>query len=383
MGSITILFVALLASVGRARRVIQQQRSEDIESASGVQDWELANLASHRAGALNEAELGLTNLKMAMRNPSMLEEVAQWLQRPEGQTQVLKMLADVRFQNEARVVATKLKKDGALPNFLTLEYYAGAPKDASNPSKPQLILSQAIEAAAAFNSNPNFGAAQQAANTRSSLGVRMGAVDDLKSDAKKLNQIVGFWDPLQLSQQTFWGESNEATIGFLRHAEIKHGRVAMAGFVGFCFHENGIHFPYQPFEGYDGLSAPAVWDAFPIEARTQIILAVGFFEIWSERSDILEKEGQTHYMKGGKPGYFPSFKYNYHPVPFDLWDPFGYTTGLSEEVKSRKLLAEVNNGRLAMIGLMSLLAASKVEGSVPALAGLIKAYDGEVMAPFT
>jgi hypothetical protein len=256
-----------------------------------------------------------------------------------------------------------------------LEYYADeslAPKEmSSSPSKRQ------VEAAAAFN-----GAAGPAKKTRRS-NVRMGAVDELKSDAKKLNPFVGFWDPIGLSKQSFWGESNEATVGFLRHAEIKHGRVAMAGFVGFCLHENGIHFPYAPFEGYEGLSAPALWDAFPIEARVQIILAVGFFEIWSERSDILAKEGHAHYMKGGKPGFFPSLKENWHPVPFNLWDPFGYTDGLSDEKKSTKLLAEINNGRLAMIGMMSLLAASKVPGSVPALEGLIKQYDGEVMAPFT
>jgi hypothetical protein len=44
---------------------------------------------------------------------------------------------------------------------------------------------------------------------------------DLEAMAKQLNPIVGFFDPLNLAEATFWGSSNEATIGFLRHAEIK------------------------------------------------------------------------------------------------------------------------------------------------------------------
>merc|ERR1712072_1074606 len=111
--------------------------------------------------------------------------------------------------------------------------------------------------------------------------------------------------------------------------------------------------------GYEGLSAPAIWDALPISARFQIVLTIGFFEFWSESSYILQAEGEKHYMRGGKPGYFPTFKELPHPVPFNLYDPFGFSKKMPAEKKAKRLTAEINNGRLAMIGLMSLLSEAK------------------------
>ena len=70
-----------------------------------------------------------------------------------------------------------------------------------------------------------------------------------------------------------------------------------------------------------------------------------------------------------------------HPVPLDLWDPFGFTKKMTPERKEKALLAEINNGRLAMIGIMSLMCAAK-GAIVGPLDGVIPAYGGEPMAPF-
>ena len=72
------------------------------------------------------------------------------------------------------------------------------------------------------------------------------------------------------------------------------------------------------------------------------------------------------------------------PVPhISELDPFfQFTKNLTPEQKEKKLLVELNNGRLAQIGLIAFLAEAKVPGSVPLLKGLIPPYSGEVMAPF-
>ena len=94
---------------------------------------------------------------------------------------------------------------------------------------------------------------------------------------------------------------------------------------------------------------------------------------------------------GGRPGTFPSLKklnevegsYVPHPVPFDLFDPFGFQKRMSPERKATALIAELNNGRLAMVGLMGLLSVSKGL-KVPVLDQFaIAPYKGEYMAPFS
>ena len=85
------------------------------------------------------------------------------------------------------------------------------------------------------------------------------------------------------------------TVGWIRESELKHGRIAMFGFIGYIVHENGLRSP-------DGianlvstdLSAPAVWDATPEIGKWQIILFVGLMDIWRESKVPLAGDGQTH-----------------------------------------------------------------------------------------
>jgi len=175
----------------------------------------------------------------------------------------------------------------------------------------------------------------------------METVGDLKTLANKLNPSIGYWDPLGMCN--------------LNGEGVSYANIAAAG------------------------TPPDQWDALPTSAKLQILGAIGILEFFGESTSALEASGQTHYTKGGKPGFYPSLKTAPgvpHPMPFDLFDPFGFSANASPEKKARGLEAEINNGRLAMIGIFGFVAENKVHGAVPALP-FIKPYAGEVMAPFS
>merc|ERR1719164_246557 len=157
-----------------------------------------------------------------------------------------------------------------------------------------------------------------------------------------------------------WGLSKIAsteTLAWYRACELKHARVAMAAATGWAYVasggpllpgylsiEQGVTFESLGRYGY------AAWDAVPESGKFQILGLIGILELLGEASV------KPHYMMGGTPGKIPL-----------LWDPLGFTKRLSPEQLARKRTAELKNGRLAMIGVMSFVSAHYIPDSVPLL----------------
>jgi len=266
-----------------------------------------------------------------------------------------------------------MKLTTAIVSSLTAGATAFAPTQ-SHKSFSQLKMSEEPAAAAATP------AATPAATT---------PLSDLEALAAQQNNIVKYYDPLSLAERDFWDQGNEATIGFLRQAEIKHGRIAMAAFVGYCVQSNFV-WPWDMTSAGDkfpsvDLSPEDQWDALPLAGKLQIFTVIAALELWDESDGTGTPEERTHYMRGRQPGKYPSFQ-NFrdlvHWVP-DLYDPFNLFKKMSQEKKDKRLNMEINNGRLAMIGIFGFMAADNVAGSVPALNDIAQPYSGQIMVPFS
>ena len=136
------------------------------------------------------------------------------------------------------------------------------------------------------------------------------------------------------------------------------GRVCMAAFVGWLVAVSGVHFPGLcsfsegvSFEDLSKLAPLEQWSALPALGKQQIIMAIGIIEHQSEWKI------KPHYMKGGTPGSLKGLK--------SFWDPAGLTSKMSAEKLERQRLCELKNGRLAMLGITSVLIANTVPGAIP------------------
>jgi hypothetical protein len=164
------------------------------------------------------------------------------------------------------------------------------------------------------------------------------------------------FDPLNLATM-----GSDKTLAFFRHAELKHGRVAMAAMVGFLVHINHIHFPGMlsptygvSFESLSNMGPFDAWNSIPLLGQMQILWTIAGLE---HASECLDPAG--HYTKGGTPGNLKFLK--------NFWDTPGFTKKLSAAQLAEKRASELKNGRLAMIGIASICAAMAVPGSVPLL----------------
>jgi len=159
---------------------------------------------------------------------------------------------------------------------------------------------------------------------RSSM-VKMGAENMVGSSAP-----FGVFDPLG-----FASKADQATMDKYRTQELKHGRVAMAAVLGWFVQLN-----FHPL--YDGkLSSSPLKAAteVPIQGWFQIFLAINVIEYLCLKITEL-------------PGYTPG----------DYLGSWEWTTDEKDERWDKYQTKELNNGRLAMVSIMGLIAQEALFG---------------------
>ena len=175
-------------------------------------------------------------------------------------------------------------------------------------------------------------AAQPLVQARASVVMESKA--SLEALAKELNPSIGYWDPIGLanlggndgspaSGEAVGADSigQERFIGYLRHSEIKHGRIAMAGFLGYCVQcldvVKGEHttLPYRGFVA--DVTPQEQWDNIPVIGKLQILTFVGMLESYGE----IPGEVPHYTQPGGIPGYYPPLVGKRPELLFNLYDP--------------------------------------------------------------
>ncbi|CAK0895281.1 unnamed protein product [Prorocentrum cordatum] len=148
---------------------------------------------------------------------------------------------------------------------------------------------------------------------------------------------LGFWDPLGLAR---YPDPAVAATQFRRRRiiEIQHGRVAMFACIGYIvpeyFRWPGLISPSEGLAFQDIPNGFGAIYAIPLVGWTQIIALAGILEV-----NFLSSEPKEY------------------PGDYDGFGALGLPGGASiadKETKEKKLLAEINNGRLAMMAIIGM-----------------------------
>ncbi len=153
---------------------------------------------------------------------------------------------------------------------------------------------------------------------------------------------LGAFDPLNLIQNGPYGSPEENFFHY-RSVEVKHGRIAMAAVLGqltaYNYRFEGFISPSANLKFADLPNGLAGLKAMPIEGVVQIAVLIGLHEVI-----IKQREGKP-------PGDFGT-------------GYFGVSMDDASAAKKQKLNVEVQNGRLAMLGILGMMAGEIVNGGV-------------------
>lgn len=160
-------------------------------------------------------------------------------------------------------------------------------------------------------------------------------------DMAGVASFPGFFDPLGLS-----GVS-EARIKYFREAELKHSRIAMLAAPGFIIAE----FFHPLFGGNINVPSYVAFQQTPLQNFWPVVVGyIGVIEIFSVATFASPFDGAFWTLKPER-------------IPGDFnFDPAGIAPKGKAEMKEMQT-KELNNGRLAMLGIAGMVAQELVSGS--------------------
>merc|ERR1719393_631671 len=202
-----------------------------------------------------------------------------------------------------------------------------------------------------------------AAGVQTYIDVTGTAYTEVDTFVPKFDEVgvlppLGRWDPLQIREQ-----GPERYRRFVE-MEIKHGRLAMAGFLGVVTTYSGVRWPgyLSKAEGiqFSDLPGGAIssWAALPTAAWFQIVLFISICEVLWLKQDPEKAPGDV--VPEGAP-------WARYPDGYDVWLGDGTTKQVGEDElilgKTWKLNAERNNGRAAMMGITGMIIHESLTGN--------------------
>lgn len=154
---------------------------------------------------------------------------------------------------------------------------------------------------------------------------------------------AGFWDPIGLSS-----DGDSQTFARRRAAELKHGRICMYVCIGYIvpeyFRFGGELSPSQGLSFSDVPNGLGAFSVVPAAGWVQILAFCGLIEV----TGFFQGRKNIGFMRDSTQGSEPG---NYGLGTFGAFNKIG----TDPAVRTRRLNAELANGRLAMIAIMGLL----------------------------
>ena len=169
------------------------------------------------------------------------------------------------------------------------------------------------------------------------MQAKSASVPFLTRPAKLDGTIVGDagFDPL--------GFTEKYDLKWLQESEIKHGRITMLAVLGTLVQEVA----HLPFEATSNPNPAEAFFQVPAGGLGQIFVTIGIIEHFSHG---FKMSGSTMFSTGRKPGVFG-------------FDPLGF--GKNPDAFKRYELAEIKNGRLAMLGFAGIIHGAFITGKGP------------------